>query len=177
MTGRRSKKVPRAKRIRATKVAPTVGLNGATALRQLSTAAIAAQPVEEFTAIEGAHRFLYRLCGVVARVHASSTRLGPVVRLFGEFVALDVGKRWFTARAALVPESIGNAVLAQFREHPKRSTRDRVRVYVLFDVWSIRRADSVLGYELIADGRAWVPNPMGELIKSASEKPIEERAI
>jgi len=175
MTGRRSKKVPRAKRIRAAKVAASVGLNRATELRQLSTAAICG-PYFPDTAPNGTHRFLYRLCGVVARVHAASTRLGPVVRLFGEFVALDPRSHWFTARAALVPESIGNAVLGEFREHPKRSTRDRVRVYVLFDVWSVRRADTVLGYELVADGRAWVPNPMGDLVRTAAEKPIEERA-
>jgi hypothetical protein len=175
MTAKRARKVPKVKRVRTAKPAVSVSLNGACALRQLSTAVVCGVFFDD-TAPEGTHRFLYRLCGIVAKVHASSTRLGPALRLVGEFVASREAK-WFTSRTALVPDAIANAVLAQFREHPRRSTRDRVRVCILYDVWSVRRPDTVLGYELVADGSAWVPEPMIELLRLAAQKPLNPHSV
>jgi hypothetical protein len=120
---------------------------------------------------EGAYLYLFRLCGIVRRVHAAQTVLGSRYRLQGELLAGRGSDRW-AAYSFVVPEAIADQVQACLAEHPPRSTRDRVVVHVDFDLWARKRLDLALGHELICQGRAYVPEPLSSLAALSFARPV-----
>lgn len=141
-------------------------------LRSLYTAAVM---VIEFPpeAGDGTYLYCYRLCGIARRMAVSEGRLGPILRLQGEFLAAREGSTW-AARSLIATDTVAAAVRRVFDEHPKRSSRDRVRVNLDFDLWALREAAAPLGYRMQADGRAWVPEPLTALIASSLARPLPE---
>lgn len=120
---------------------------------------------------DGAYLYLYRLCGIVRRVAARETVGGPRLRLKGKLVAGAGPHRW-SARSAIVPPAIADAVQVAFAEHPPSSTRDRITVHVDFDLWAIRDRSLALGYRLHCEGRAIVPHPLSALVAQSFSRPV-----
>lgn len=124
-------------------------------------------------AADGTYLYCYRLAGICRRVAAVEGRLGPILRLQGEFLAARAGATW-AARSLIAPEGVVGAVRAAFAEHPRASTRDRVRVHLDFDLWAVRQAAAPLGYVMHAEGRAWVPHPLSALLAQALARPYPQ---
>lgn len=117
----------------------------------------------------GTWQYLFRLVGRVSKVRSSTTYAGPKIRLAGEFVAGRPTQRLYSAAFMLVPEAIAEAVREELELHPKADRR-ALRVLIAYDVWAIRR-ESTLGYEYHCSGKAWVPDPMLELLEAFHHAP------
>lgn len=110
------------------------------------------------TDASGTHQYLCRLYGIVSRVSVGQSRFGPRVRLYGRFVARRPNERC-EAPIVLVPVALADLVTKAFTTHPPNSTRDRIRVWVDFDLWALKTY-SVVGFDVICDGEVWVPEPL-----------------
>jgi hypothetical protein len=111
------------------------------------------------------HEYLCRLFGIVAKVSVSESKFGPRVRLYGELIARRPDERC-EAPIVLVPTVLAEQVSAVFAAHPPHSTRDRVRVWIDFDVWVVKSRSLLGGLDFICDGQAWIPEPLRSLESS-----------
>jgi hypothetical protein len=109
----------------------------------------------------GTYQYLCRLFGIVAKVSVSPSRWGPRVRLYGTLVARRPDVRC-EAPIVLVPVALADRVSKEFAAHPPNSTRDRVRVWIDYDLWAVKTA-SIVGVDIVCNGNAWVPEPIAWL--------------
>lgn len=123
------------------------------------------------SAVDGTTVYLLRLCGIARRVIGAQTVLGQRYRVQGDILIGRGPYRW-AARSFIAPPELADAVQACFAEHPPRSTRDQVTVHFDFDIWARKRPALALGYELVCQGRAYVPEPLSALAALSFSRPV-----
>jgi hypothetical protein len=133
------------------------------ALRMVHYLAPLEKPVDSY-------QYRGRIAGVASSVRVSDYFRGVPVCLIGRFVIVVDGKRQLSERIE-VPDAVGAEVQEQLDEHRPPPWQRRTLVFLEYDFWTVPKAGSLTGHEIVADGRAWVPDALADLIERAATKP------